>query len=215
MPDGSPAHDVALSPLGNGRDAFSDAEAAGLVTYVPGWSPGRVRAALKTRTASVLGGEADLAYWQMPGDYRVDVSGETTQPVSALYTYLPVACCEFDFSAVPYGGVRLNTTTRIGGDTNFGTADLPTVRNIGNVPCTLLVEQDDMGLGQRVDGTWNIVYGAALGDGGEVKYGPSQQVPLAGTLPVQATRPVSFSLQVIEGSGGYSGHMVLSWAPTT
>ncbi|WP_298665037.1 hypothetical protein, partial [uncultured Methanofollis sp.] len=157
--------------------------------------------------------DADLPYWQMPGEYQVDVAGDTAEVVTCHYTYLSVACCEFDFSAVPYGSTSLNTTVRIGGDTNFGTADLPTVRNIGNVPCTVLVMQDDMGLGKRADGTWNVIYSAALGDGDEVSYGPSRQVPLPGVLPVRASLPVSFSLRVLGGSGGYSGNMTFSYVP--
>jgi len=222
-PNGSFKYEVIMTkqPKECAIEAFQDAYEAGLITFAEGYTYEEVLDELNECLAQVWMGEADLDYHQMAGDYRVeayaiDTNNNRSAPLINTFLYVPCACCEFDFTTVNYGSVNVCTFKWIGGDNVFGTSDKPTVRNIGNVPCQIVVEQDDMGFGKDVSGNWNVEFGARLGwDGVSVYYDPYEEVVLPDVLPNCNTQKLDFGIHVKKAGGGeqYTGKMWLGCWP--
>lgn len=176
---------------------------------------------LKKETAAVYCGSRDLSFEAPAGDYTVkvhavDVPGLDSRVLSNTMTYLPVTAFDVDFTSVSYGNVKLNTHKIVNGNLNFSPGDgLPTVRNTGNTNMSLLVRQNDMGLG-KTEGSWNVRYDGRVGsDATFVWYDPDawQKLPLP--LELSETDEVDFSILVTKfplGSGtngSYTGTMTL------
>jgi hypothetical protein len=165
--------------------------------------------------ASIWHGVIELEYYRDAGEYAlaagVTVGNETASTGSVTkITFLPAACCEYDFSVIDYGSVVLNTFASIPGDADFGTGDKPTVRNTGNLPLRVTIQQDAMGFSQDDAGLWPIEYGAMLGsNGSEVRYSPFETVILPDLLPVLSSQELTFSVRVTTGSGQGAGSLVL------
>jgi len=196
-------------------DNFKAAAGAGLVRYGLGHAYDSVLEQLNENLAEVWMGEADLDYHQMAGDYEVrvtaiDQADNLSSPLSNTFLYMPVAACEFDFTKVNYGNVSICTEKWIGGDNIFSMGDnKPTVRNIGNVPCQIVIQQDDMGFGRDVNGP-NVSFDARLGaTGTSMYYNPSVEVTLPDVLDRCNTEKLDFSIHFKKGIVGqlYSGIM--------
>lgn len=204
-PDGSPFSRVNLTRQDSGTDALEAASMAGLVTYAHGTSLNEAVRALEETGAAVYAGELDLLFSQAPGDYHVSVQvlskeGSSVEPLASIFTYLPTASFEIDFSTVDYGTVEPGENAWVEGDADFGTAERPTVRNTGNVPIRITVVQDNMGLGVPVS------YMAKLGNSGTpVAFGAMEEVTLPGVLPVNETASISLALRVPSGGEGTPG----------
>lgn len=167
--------------------------------------------------------------WEDPaGLYKVDVnaldkSGNSSAVLENYFEYLPLTKFAVDFSSVDYGEVLLNTHKKISGDRNFGTADRPTVRNLGNTRLRMKVAQDDMGLGKSSD-KWNVRYDARVGNyEGDWTYyypfGPKGTTPgtyktLKGEiLDLSETEEMDFSVLITkwpDANCEYTGDMWLS-----
>jgi hypothetical protein len=182
---------------------------------------------LQKETAYVYCCDRALSYEDPSGDYRTlvlaqDKAGNDSNYLNNTFNYLPVTAFETDFTAVPYGSVRLNTEKIINGDLNFNAvknADLATVRNIGNTRLSMTVMQDDMGLGQT--GTaYNVGYKARVGnDQADWRtYVPNAQTTLEDELNLSETDEMDFGITITkfppETSTSYNGTMTLGaiWA---
>jgi len=169
--------------------------------------------------------------WEDPaGNYRVDVNaldqaGNSSDVLTNNFTYQPLTAFEKDFIGVNYGQVLLDTHKKIAGDTQFGTAAYPTVRNLGNTRLNMNVAQDDMGLGMS-SGLWNVEYDARVGnneehwsDYGPFKYKGDSGEPTTETweslneiLDLSETEEMDFSILIKkwpDAEQTYSGEMWL------
>ncbi len=170
---------------------------------------------LETSGAGIWKGTVELEYCQEAGDYTLTAGvadGNDTVTFGPVKTiaYLPAACCEYDFSVIDYGSVVLNEYAVVPGDADFGTAGRPTVRNTGNIPIRVSIQQDAMGFAQDETGVWPVEYRARLGSSGsEVAYSPNEVVILPDLLPVGASEEIAFSVRVSTGSGQSSGSLLL------
>ena len=171
---------------------------------------------LEKGTAALWTGCAPINYQQPAGDYRVNATAfdfNNNQAVDLVNTfyYIPVAAFEIDFNTVNYGSVNINTHKWVAGDVEYGTAEWPTIRNIGNTHLQVTVEQDDMGLGESLSG-WNVQWDARMGnvDAYTMVYEPYEQVTLPNPLPLCQVEELDFSVQVFKGtSGDKTGTMTL------
>ena len=173
-------------------------------------------------------GSEVLDYCQMGGDYRVELNAydqfnNWAIPFNNCFTYVELALCEFDFNSVTYPDVAIATHIWAGGDDVFGTADKPTVRNIGNVPLKIQVAQDDMGFGKTSTGIWNAHYDVRLGAAPAAidLYDPSglkgvwtpvdaDYITMTDTLPLCNTNKLDFSINVDQAQAGtYTGKIYL------
>jgi hypothetical protein len=196
---------------------FQEAVDAGLVTVDSRYTTSTILTQyLEKGTASLWTGDAPLNYQQPAGDYRVeanafDFNNNQAVPLLNTFYYIPVAAFEIDFNMVNYGSVNINTHKWVAGDVDFGTADWPTIRNIGNTHLQVTVEQDDMGLGQSLSG-WNVKWDARMGndDAYTMVYDPYEQVTLPNMLPLCQVEELDFSVNVFKGtSGDKTGTMTL------
>lgn len=210
---------VSLIPLQYSEGIFSTGNAgtADLIRYNGAASAGEIIARLREGTAIVWKGEIEIPYEQYAGEYTVIIkdsqqNGDMNILNKNSFSYLPVACMEFDFSGINYGNSRINQETWIQGDDRFGTSDKPSMRNTGNCPAQLKFIQDDMGFGKNSDSAWNIQYGIRIGDNVSVsKYTPEKEVILSDPIIPGSVEPLDFSLQVYEGSGNHYGTMTLGF----
>ncbi len=217
-PDGSFKYQVnfvKVVPQTTGISKFSAALAAGLVKLGPDKTAAQVLNDLEKGTAAVWRGEAMIDYCQMDGDYSVlvqaiDQNDNYSPVLTNTFNYVPVACGEFDFTQVDYASVAINRPVWRAGDTIFGTADKPTVRNIGNTKIRVKVNQTDMGFGQDVTGAWMVQFDARLGNtGAEPIYDPYTEVTLPDILDRSHLEELDFSIHVLKGTGIHSGEMTL------
>lgn len=216
LPDGSAFSQVNLTPQDSPVGALEAASTAGLITYAQHTSLNDVVRALGDGSAAVYAGEVDLSFCEAPGDYHVvvqvlsDEENPAGQSLASIFTYIPTASFEIDFAVVNYGTVEPGIDAWVRGDTEFGTAQYPTVRNTGNVPVSIIITQDDMGLDD------SVVYTAKLGnDGTPVTFGPMEEVTLPGVVPVNEATPLSFALKISGGEGTPYGKLRVSCTPVT
>jgi len=217
-PDGTFKYEVnyvKVVPQSTGISKFNAAVAAGLIKLGPGQTPASVLNDLEKGTAAVWKGEAYIDYCQMDGDYTVivkaiDQNDNYSPELVNTFLYVPVACGEFDFTVVDYGSVAINRPVWRAGDTVFGTADKPTVRNIGNTKILIKINQSDMGFGQDATGTWEVQFDARLGNvGAEPIYNPYTEITLPDVLDRSHLEELDFSIHVLKGTGSHSGDMTL------
>ncbi|MFH1639989.1 MAG: hypothetical protein ABIB93_06775 [Chloroflexota bacterium] len=222
---------IRLASVADGLTAFDSAVAQGIITFNPShpeYDAAEVRHELEQGLAWVWMGNQVISYHQPWGDYRVEVKAydknNNPSPILVNYfRYMPVTACEYDFTNVGYGPVEVCTNKWVPGDVNFGTAALPTVRNIGNTWLNILTKQDDMGFGDT-SGIWNVEFDARLGAAGvgtDVIYNPAWKkgtTPPAGNwtmlpdiLELCNTQKLDFSIHVKKADpASYSGNMILS-----
>jgi hypothetical protein len=150
--------------------------------------------------------EKDLLYNDVAGEYKVSISGKDKQAVNSntfdgKFNYSELTAFETDFTALDYGNVILNSKKVIEGDLIWNApkeANHITTRNVGNVRVQMNVEQDDMGLG-KTDGSWNIRYGARLGqDSLWQNYWPKEITLLDKILELSGMDKIDFSIEVLK-----------------
>ncbi len=236
-PDGSFKYKVEmLTKVANTDTAKANVVAAydaGLLVLNDDFTVAEILTELEQQDAFLWKGSEAIHYCQPAGDYEVvlnayDQYNNWAVPLINTFTYLDLPLCEFDFLAVSYKDVNVGVHTWTGGDTNFGTADKPTVRNIGNVPLKIQVAQDDMGLGITSKGIWNVHYDVRLGPSPNTVdlYDPvhlkdAQWTPSANdyftmtdTLERCITEKLDFSINIDQGrSGTYDGKIYLKCIP--
>ena len=206
---------VKVVPQTTAISLYQTAAAAGLIKYNSATTPAAVLTELQKGTAALWKGEAYIDYCQMDGDYSVIVSGADQNDnwaptLTNTFNYVPVACGEFDFTAVDYGSVSIGRPVWRAGDTVFGTADAPTVRNIGNTQIRITINQSDMGFGQDYTGAWMVQYDARLGNtGAEPVFNPYTEITLPDVLDRCHLEELDFSIHVVKGQGAHSGDMTL------
>jgi len=217
-PDGTFKYQVNYAKVSLQSTAISKyqaAVAAGLVKVGAGKTTASVLTDLEKGTAGLWRGEAYIDYCQMDGDYTVivkaiDQNDNYSPELTNTFLYVPVACGEFDFTQVDYGNVSINRPVWRAGDTVFGTAASPTVRNIGNTKIRIKINQTDMGFGQDVTGAWMVQYDARLGNtGSEPIYDPFTEITLPDVLDRSHLDELDFSIHVLKGTGSHSGDMTL------
>jgi hypothetical protein len=168
--------------------------------------------------AYVYHGTADISYCQPAGKYRVDVVGVSTYndwgtPLNNNFWYVPTIAIQTDFSEINYGAIAFDDWTPKGGDTDMGTPTKPTVRNTGNFPVELYVNQSDMGFGMS-SGVWKVKFKANLGypdTFGSVEYFPETETRIPGVLSLCTRDKMDFWIKGSKGMPGdpFSGTMKL------
>jgi hypothetical protein len=152
-------------------------------------------------------GFAEISYCQPGGWYCVGVRATDHCNLWGDYLcnefwYIPTSAVWIDFDVVDYsqeGPVAVSYERWIGGDYIFGTSNFPTVRNVGNCPVELYVEQDHMGFAQT-NGEWNVMFNARLSAAGdEVYYYPEQFTRIPGILDLCTEEKLDFSIHVLKG----------------
>jgi hypothetical protein len=215
--DGSFKYQVMLDQLSkaDGIAYFKAAASAGLIAYDSPFDYAEVLYELDKDTAAVWMGSGPLHYCQPAGDYgvtafAVDHNNNPSIPFMNTFEYVPTAVLEFDFTDVNYGAVNIGVHKWISGDMVFGTADKPTVRNIGNVDAKVKIYQDDMGFGNS-QGVWNVKYDARMGSDNAytVNYGPFEWITLPNALPRCELEELDFSIEIIKGFGAHTGVITL------
>jgi hypothetical protein len=198
-----------------GITAFENAWTGDLITFNTGHDYDSVLHQLQQGLARVYEGTQVLSYHQPAGDYQVkvkayDLPGNPSVVLTNYFTYVAVTAMELDFTTVNYGTVQMSINKWIGGDQTFGTANLPTVRNVGNTNLQITIVQDDMGLGDT-SGEPNVIYDARLGANGvHAIYAPEQEVTLEDVLPLCNTQKLDFSIHVKKADPApYSGSITL------
>jgi hypothetical protein len=217
-PDGTFKYQVNFAKVSlqsQGISKYQAAVAAGLVKTGSGKDSAAVLNDLEKGVAAVWRGEAYIDYCQMDGDYTVivkaiDQHDNYSPELTNTFLYVPVACGEFDFTQFDYGNVSINKNVWRAGDTIFGTADKPTIRNIGNTKIKVKINQNDMGFGQDVTGAWMVQFDARLGNtGAEPVYDPYTETTLPDVLDRSHLEELDFSIHVLKGTGSHSGNMFL------
>lgn len=173
--------------------------------------------------------------WEDPaGLYTVkvkaqDKGGNDSNILENNFEYLPLTAFDKDFTNVDYGQVMLSQPgdphKKIPGDLTFGTANLPTIRNLGNTRLWMHVAQDDMGL-DKSSGNWNVNFDARVGNNlaDWTNYSPfgykpatpvwsSDYTRLEDILDLSETEEMDFSILVTkwpDSNESYSGNMSLA-----
>ena len=232
-PDGSYKYQIELFKIAEKPIALSiwdhvDIVHPDLITVNEDWAQGLppevtwwedVRDELNEQLAYLYYGEAEISYCQPGGYYYVGVRATDHMNLWGSYLcnqfwYIPTSAVEIDFTTVDYsqeGPVAVSYERWIGGDYIMGTSSKPTVRNIGNCPVELWVEQDHMGFSDTL-GVWNVMFDARLtADGDEVYYYPEEKVQIPGILDMCTMEKLDFSIHVYKGFPNidYSGYMDL------
>lgn len=219
-PDGTFKYQVTLQKMekDDGIQVFDETESnPSIVKYNIGhyvndeWyeiDRAEVREELTEDLASVWHGTAEISYCQPAGKYRVDIRGVSNtndwgDPLNNNFWYVPTTAIETDFTQVDYGSVAINSWKSVGGDKDMSTPNKPTVRNIGNVPVELYVNQSDMGFGKNYGGEWNVQFEANLGypdDHGKTGvYNPFEEVRIPGVLELCTEEKMDFHILAKKG----------------
>jgi hypothetical protein len=181
----------------------------------------------------------DIYYEQPAGYYPVTITAVDHQSnisdLSYSFYYIPVSMVDFDFNALNFGKVMVNTTQEIDGDREFaanegtagfdatGDVKIPspaqaTVRNIGNVWSKITVMETNLykdGLPLPNDPFWNVRYDACLSDPGllnpKTNFDPMQTVTLNRNLFLSETQKLDFSIKFMKYGqiGEWTGTMTL------
>ena len=206
------------------QDAYDD----GILVTNTSYTLSEIKDELIQYEAYLWWGSADLDYCQPAGNYTVaaravDNYAEWSDPLWNTFWYIPVAAIQIDFTDVYYETATISTTKWVGGDYNFGTSDKPTIRNIGNTPVKINIQQDDMNFGKTGD-DWNVKFDARLGSdiSNAVEYWPEQTAILNGSIPLCTEEKIDFSIHIYKGVAGhdYTGSMTIwptiyDWPPYT
>jgi len=228
-------YQVMLDNIGHDVSAVAKATAAyeaGLIQLASGYSwSGDNGTAVMYRlgkgTADVWEGTAEIHYCQPAGDYEVvvravDRNSNPAVNLVNIFNYLEIPAAEFDFDTVTYGSTSICVNKWTTGNTVFSIGDnLPTVRNIGNVPVNVkIIRQDSMDFGIDSEGNWDVEFDARLGDSGRViTYDPvaegedDQNEVLPDDLWMCHSEELDFSIHILKGFAGdiHEGEMILGF----
>jgi hypothetical protein len=210
---------VMVDRLSEGIPEFMSAAAGDLVHYASPFDYDEVLFELEEGVAQVWRGCFLEDYHQPAGDYSIDVyavdsHANVSEVITNTFEYVATTAFEVDFTSVAYPTTMMSSHVWTLGDRTFGTADRPTVRNLGNTCINLWVEQDDMGFGSYDSGEYKVEYDARLGNdtgNNTVYYDPCEKVMIPDTLPLCNTQKLDFSIHVkFALPGTYGGTMTLS-----
>jgi len=205
-----------------GIPAFVEANKEGLIAFNDAFNYTEVLEELNQCRAEVWVATVVMDYHQPAGDHRtvvtaIDTQGNSSAQFTNVWNYYPMSAIEIDFSSVQYPPVMISKFVWVDGDTEFGTANAPTIRNLGNVPAFIFVKQDDMGFDKYLDGTWKVQFDARMGpavddqDSTKVLYDPFVTVKLPNALPLCYTKKLDFSIHVKYATPGlHSGTMTIT-----
>jgi hypothetical protein len=110
--------------------------------------------------------EWEISKDQMCGLYTIEVTAVASGAVATMTNTLDIQCffnLEIDFESVDWGTISPGGTKVLPGDTNFGTADYPTIKNTGNSGMRVGIKfselvQDDV-LGPKIIDTFDAAFG--------------------------------------------------------
>jgi PKD repeat protein len=213
-------HESVILTQGPPSDGITSVEKGGtanIIRYANGFSGNEVMTKLKDGSASVWVGQVTLPASQTGGLFKVTVTGtdindHSTAALKNSFTYLPVACIEYDFSSINYGVAGLGFDKWAMGDELFGTGNKPTVRNTGNVPARIRITQDDMSFGKDFQGLWNVRYSARIGNADSTPhYFPNDNVLIPVVINPGNNQAMNFLIQISKGTGTHSGIMTLGY----
>lgn len=165
--------------------------------------------------------ETSLAYDDPAGNYQVQLlakdSFDNQSPIFYnTFKYLELTAYSVDFDNINYGAVQQYTPKIITGNMTFETprqANPATIRNVGNTRMSLIVEQNDFGLGKK-DNNWNVNYRARIGDSDFINYTPNTPTALTKVIELGETNSLDFGIEVLdfptETPVSYAGQMFLT-----
>jgi len=236
-PDGSKKYQVMLLQAceeywdaGVKAQAFAELEAAdeaGAITYGEGYDLDDLKIQYAKGEAWIYMGVEWLDYHQPCGEYTVEVcaadQGLAKDYLKNFFDYVKEVAIALDFETLNFGDVKICKEAKISGDEDMTTPDEPTVKNLGNSPCKINVEFDDMDFGYRTENgdnmVWNVGYDARLGMNDPVPMPPSEDyidpcedTELPGELPLCNQLELDFSIHVSKAEPGpYTGNCTI-WA---
>ncbi len=177
---------------------------------------------LAQEKAGVFCADAELAYDDLSGEYKISVSakdkgGAGSEAVNATLSYLELTAFETDFAGLDYGRVRQGSVNSVDGDLAWQGSrgeNNSTIRNVGNTRMRIEISQNDMGLG-KTGGDWNIRYGTRLGmDKPWQNYSPEEKVVLEPVFNLSEAKPADFAIKVLhfpeDSTQNYLGKMTLN-----
>jgi hypothetical protein len=202
---------------------FDAAVAQKIIWYNSPFDQAETRHELEQGMAAVWKACFTVHNCQPAGAYTVTVNALDTDnnfsgPFSNDFDFVPVAGIELDFAAVTYPNTMVSSWGMVAGDTNFGTAAQPTVRNIGNTFTAISIWQDDMMFGKYIDGTYKVEYDFRLGlqanndDTTHLYFQPYQEgVVTPNFLELCEVNKLDFSIHIkwADGTGLHNGVMKL------
>lgn len=155
---------------------------------------------LAMNNAKIYCGDTALAYNDPAGLYEITYNASDelgkTKEFKDYMKYLELTMFENDFSDVQYGPTDLNEWKTLKGDVIWGSANAPTVRNIGNTRLKIKIKQNDFGFGKSGI-IWNLLYQARVGkDAPFSEYLPEQIVILKNSLDLGEMTNIDFSVLV-------------------
>lgn len=130
---------------------------------------------------------------QMCGLYTVEVTAVADGATATMTNTLDIQCffnLEIDFESIDWGPITPGATKVLNGDTNFGTAGFPTVKNTGNSGMQVGIEFDP--LVQQTNGLGTPVAGGKVIDVFDAAFGKSAGV-LEWIDPIPADTPTWFN----------------------
>jgi hypothetical protein len=193
-----------------------DADAAGVITYGPGFTLDDLIEEIEQFEAKLFKGIYELDYHQPCGLYKVeayayDQSNTRSEYLINYFDYLCGTGIECDFNAINFGDVEVSKNKWVSGDVEWDTP-APTIRNIGNTPAKICLFTDDMDFGMT-SGEYNVEFDGRLDLEDPVVFDPYMWAELPGTLDLCRTDKISFSIHVKKGEGVHSGEMTISAIP--
>lgn len=176
---------------------------------------------LENGQAQIYCQDTSLAYNDPAGNYLVQLlakdSLENQSPIfNNTFKYLELTAYSVDFDNINYGPVQQYTPKIISGNMTFETprqANPATIRNVGNTRMSLIVEQNDFGLGMTGN-NWNVNYQARVGDSDFINYTPNTPTALTKVIELGETNSLDFGIEVLDFPTelplSYAGQMLLT-----
>lgn len=209
-----------LAPCGDFSDVQA-AENANLICWNPEYDIDDVAYELNDcSTAGVFCKEIVIGYCDPAGEYTVevwalDIGGMQSVPLVNEFTMLRLACCQYDFSSINWGTIKLGGHQLVSGDKDMNTPNRPTVQNLGNVDINIKVKEDALqnengvSFAKNCNDQWYYRYDAKiLGQGTEKYFYPSADYELLDGYVKRCNMDgLCFSLEVLQAmpAGAYIG----------
>ena len=201
-----------------------EAYESGLITFNLNSSFDETNYRLSKGTGSLWTGQLNLPSCMPAGNYTIimrciDQSNNPSDELTGGFQYLPLGCIESDFNSVNYKSTIVKVNKWMTGNSIFNINDgYPTVRNTGNIPIKISLNQDDMNFGKNSKGLWNVLFDTRLGNNGtEINYLPEEYVVIPEKLMPCKTESLDFSIHILSGFPGdaHSGIMILGFEDAT
>ena len=165
-------------------------------------------------TTALFSGLFNISYYLAPGNHSINVSAKDasnlTDYSTAEFEYMGLVALEFDASSITFSAVP-GQSFDVTGDSDMGTPNRPTIRNIGNTNLNLRLSGSNLAKGQSSIGADNILYSFSGSDFNSSVSGAlsasGQDVNLNLGRGQNAVKEMSFRLSVPLGvqTGSYFG----------